>query len=147
LLDIALPIPPGFWHDEWLALVAAACDGIVWIEDCLTDYRIHNNNAAGLRGIGVTAFVTGALSGGLAHHAAKAARLQLLVDRLRSLGPRVVPERLQQAEAAVAFWACRASLPRSVGRRTAIVAAMVRSDAYTNYGDGLKSALRDLLGA
>ncbi len=147
LLDLALPVPSGFWHDEWLALVAAACDGLAWVDDCLTDYRLHDQNAAGLRGSGIKATVAGAVAGGAAHHAAKAARLQRLVDRLRTLGDPVVADRLQQVEGAVAFWASRAALPRSAHRRAAIVAGTLRSGGYAAYGDGLKSALRDLLGA
>lgn len=146
LLELALPIPDGFWHDEWLALVAAACDGLVWLGECLTDYRIHERNTAGLRGTGLRAVVTGAIAGGRAHHAAKAAKLQALADHLRLHGDRVSPARLQQVEAAVAFWCGRASLPASFARRAARVADMVKSHGYVRFGDGAKSALRDLLG-
>jgi glycosyltransferase involved in cell wall biosynthesis len=146
LLDIALPVPEGFWHDEWLALVAAACDGIVWVDDCLTEYRIHDDNAAGLRGTGMTAVVVGAVYGGADHHAAKAAKFELLAAHLRRVGPRVALGRLQQVEAAASFWRRRSALPPSLVQRARFVADTLRADGYATFADGLKSAARDLLG-
>ena len=47
LLEQALPIPEGWVHDEWLALVAAAQGGVVFQEDSLIRYRQHGNNEIG----------------------------------------------------------------------------------------------------
>lgn len=47
LLEQALPIPEGWVHDEWLALVAAAQGGVVFQEDPLIRYRQHENNEIG----------------------------------------------------------------------------------------------------
>ena len=47
LLEQALPIPEGWVHDEWLALVAAAQGGVVFQEDPLIRYRQHGNNVIG----------------------------------------------------------------------------------------------------
>ena len=47
LLEQALPIPEGWVHDEWLALVAAAQRGVVFQEDLLIRYRQHGNNEIG----------------------------------------------------------------------------------------------------
>ena len=47
LLEHALPIPEGWVHDEWLALVAAAERGVVFQEDPLVRYRQHGNNEIG----------------------------------------------------------------------------------------------------
>jgi hypothetical protein len=47
LLEQALPIPEGWVHDEWLALVAAAQRGAVFQEDPLIRYRQHGNNEIG----------------------------------------------------------------------------------------------------
>jgi glycosyltransferase involved in cell wall biosynthesis len=146
LLDLALPVPPNFWHDEWLALVAAACEGLIWMPDRLMRYRIHDGNAAGLRGIGPKAVVAAAIAGGTAHHAAKAAKAAVLAEHLRSLGEVVVPARRRQVEAAVTFWRERATLPASLPRRMAFVVDTLRSRGYSNFADGLKSAMRDLTG-
>ncbi|MDP4816741.1 MAG: glycosyltransferase family 2 protein, partial [Pontimonas sp.] len=47
LLEHALPIPEGWVHDEWLALVAAAQGGVVYHQDPLIRYRQHGNNEIG----------------------------------------------------------------------------------------------------
>ena len=47
LLVHALPIPEGWVHDEWLALVAAAQRGVIFQEDPLIRYRQHGNNEIG----------------------------------------------------------------------------------------------------
>ena len=47
LLEQALPIPEGWVHDEWLALVAAVQGGVVFHQDPLIRYRQHGNNEIG----------------------------------------------------------------------------------------------------
>jgi glycosyltransferase involved in cell wall biosynthesis len=47
LLKQALPIPEGWVHDEWLALVAAVQGGVVFSEDSLIRYRQHGGNEIG----------------------------------------------------------------------------------------------------
>jgi glycosyltransferase involved in cell wall biosynthesis len=47
LLEQALPIPEGWVHDEWLALVAAAQRGVVYHQGPLIRYRQHGNNEIG----------------------------------------------------------------------------------------------------
>lgn len=145
LLDQAFPVPPGFWHDEWLALLAVAQDALCWLPEPLIDYRLHDANAAGLRQIGVAATWTGAQSDGRAHHAAKAARLVALRERLDVLGPRVQSSRRGCVDAAARFWQRRAALPSARLARGPAVVDMLRSHQYTIFAAGLRSALRDVL--
>ena len=49
LLQQALPIPNGWIHDEWIALVAAAQGGVVFSADSLVRYRQHGSNEIGAR--------------------------------------------------------------------------------------------------
>jgi glycosyltransferase involved in cell wall biosynthesis len=44
LLSTALPIPAIYFHDHWLALVAAAQRGIVFLPELLVNYRQHGGN-------------------------------------------------------------------------------------------------------
>ena len=46
---VALPIPPGWIHDEWLAIVAAATGRTAIVDAALTDYRQHGGNQIGAR--------------------------------------------------------------------------------------------------
>lgn len=47
LRTAALPIPAGWMHDEWLAMLAAAAGGLVALDDALILYRQHTSNAIG----------------------------------------------------------------------------------------------------
>jgi len=49
LLERALPMPPGFFHDWWLATVAAASGGIRFVDECLVLYRQHGSNVTDKR--------------------------------------------------------------------------------------------------
>ena len=50
LLDDCLPIrvPPGYWHDAWLALHAAARGGLRFLPEPLIDYRVHEGQQIGI---------------------------------------------------------------------------------------------------
>ena len=48
LLESALPIPEGWIHDEWLALVAAAQGGVSFCPQFLIRYRQHGDNQIGV---------------------------------------------------------------------------------------------------
>ena len=54
LLERALPIPPGWVHDEWLAMVAALSGGLRFDPRELIDYRQHGGNDIGARPLGPT---------------------------------------------------------------------------------------------
>lgn len=41
LLEEALPLPPGFFHDWWLAFAATARNGVVYVPEPLVHYRQH----------------------------------------------------------------------------------------------------------
>lgn len=51
LLSLALPIPKGWIHDEWVALVAASRSGAVFDSRMLIRYRQHEANEIGVRRI------------------------------------------------------------------------------------------------
>jgi glycosyltransferase involved in cell wall biosynthesis len=50
LLADSLPMrmPPGYWHDCWLALHAAARGGLVFLSEPLIDYRVHDKQQVGI---------------------------------------------------------------------------------------------------
>jgi glycosyltransferase involved in cell wall biosynthesis len=52
LKERALPFPDlktqGWWHDGWLAFMAAAMDGLCYIPEVLTEYRLHQNQQLGV---------------------------------------------------------------------------------------------------
>lgn len=145
LINLALPIPQGWWHDEWLAIIAAALGPIAWVAEPLVDYRIHDNNTLGLRRVGARAMLVGAVQGGRDHHAWKAHRLEQLLQRLRLLGGRVPQERLARVEKAVDFWRFRAALPSARLPRASAVWRQFRHGEYHRFAAGARSAVRDLV--
>lgn len=48
LLDVALPLPPSWVHDEWLAILAAARGGLEVCAEHLIEYRVHGGNQIGV---------------------------------------------------------------------------------------------------
>lgn len=50
LLDVVLPIPEGVSvHDRWISLIAEKRKGIQAIKEPVVQYRLHENNAVGLK--------------------------------------------------------------------------------------------------
>lgn len=49
LLDLTLPFPAPWVHDEWLAVVAAALRDVAALPVSLTDYRQHGSNQIGVQ--------------------------------------------------------------------------------------------------
>lgn len=145
LLELALPVPSGYWHDEWLGLVAAALGKIGWIEEPLMQYRLHGENAAGLAGIGTTAKLRGALAGGRRHHALRARKLDALAMRLSCAPSLVCARNGTLVDEARNFWHRRASPPAARAARWQAAAVAWRSGQYQRFADGMKSFARDLL--
>ena len=85
--DLALPIPDGWIHDEWLAIVAAATGRTAIVDAALTDYRQHGGNQIGAR----RADRCGDRSAGCASRASRATRA--CCARPRSLAERLVGAR------------------------------------------------------
>jgi glycosyltransferase involved in cell wall biosynthesis len=54
LLRNALPVPEGWVHDEWLALIAALQNGLIFDSAELIDYRQHSANQIGARRLSVS---------------------------------------------------------------------------------------------
>jgi glycosyltransferase involved in cell wall biosynthesis len=49
LLSLALPLPGYMYHDAWLALIAAATDGVHLLERPTIHYRQHGSNVVGIK--------------------------------------------------------------------------------------------------
>ncbi len=145
LLELGLPFPDGYWHDEWLALLASCFGRMVWIDTALTDYRQHGSNAAGLNQIGLAATVLGAARGGREHDRQKARRFTHLEARLQGSGLPVPSNHRALVQSATTFWSERAALPRFGWTRWRWIAVTARSGSYATFAEGMRSAVRDLV--
>jgi hypothetical protein len=45
---LPIRVPPGYWHDAWLALHAAARGGLCFLSEPLIDYRVHGKQQIGI---------------------------------------------------------------------------------------------------
>lgn len=144
LLSLALPVPAGVWHDEWLALVAASCDGIVWADHPLIDYRLHGGNAAGVDDVGAAATLGALVGDARGFQRAKAEKLGQLASLLHGMYGHSVPARVAAVEAAAAHWGARARRPAWGHGRLRAVIAELRAGRYARFGAGWRSALNDL---
>lgn len=145
LLDYALPVPDGFWHDEWLALIAAAIGQIRRIDEPLIDYRIHDRNQIGLLKIRARERLRAMTSKRGDYHLKRAQKLEVLLQRVRALGSRVATEHLRLIEQVSLHWRDRAHLPSRRLARVPVIWRQWSSGGYQRFSSGFRSALRDLV--
>jgi hypothetical protein len=146
LLADALPLPAGWVHDEWLAIVAAALAGFDCIERPLIDYRQHGRNQLGMpeRSLAVRwselwrppPEPLGALVG----------RYRVLREHLSALDRRVSTAELGNIDGKLDHLRARARLAEGpVWRRAPAVLEQAVRGRYRRYAAGWRSAVRDLL--
>lgn len=145
--DFALasgPFPESWLHDEWLAILAAAHDGVDVEERQLIEYRQHGSNAVGANTRGLRERLSRLSAPGRPRNARLLARATDLVGRLP--GQEEVPERyVSAARAKLDHERFRSGLP---ARRAARVGGVVREwrrGGYRRFGNGMQDVLRDLV--
>ena len=147
LADLALPFPAAWWHDEWLAMVAASLGRMDVIDEPLIEYRQHGHNAIGAppRMPFVASVRSAIRAGGNERRGHKLARAEVLWQRLCLLQPPLPADRLQAVRDLVQHQRVRAYLPRSRMARARMVVRELLSGRYSRYSFGVRSAVRDLL--
>jgi glycosyltransferase involved in cell wall biosynthesis len=147
LLESALPFPPEWWHDEWLALIAAAVGRTDVIEEALIDYRQHAANVIGVppRMSWFKNTRSALAPGGSLRRRNRLARAEVLWEKVRALGTSVRPERASRVEELLAHERLRASLPQARAARLGPVLQEALSGRYGRFSFGLRSVARDLL--
>lgn len=142
--DLALPIPPGWIHDEWLAIVAAATGRTAIVDGPLTDYRQHGGNQIGARRPTAGDLLARLREPREPRNARLLERAGSLVERLRSV-PGVSTADLAAAEQKLEHERRRSALPRARVARIGRVLASMRRGDYARFGNGAKDVLRDLV--
>lgn len=144
LRDLALPVPAGWIHDEWLAIVASALGRLTLVDRPLIDYRQHGANEIGVSAPSVRAKARRVL-------APRGERNRVLAQRAASLDERLdgfdVPQGVrEQAGEKRRFEQQRADLPRNRLRRLPSVLRWAARGDYSTYASrGRADVLRDLL--
>ena len=146
LLELALPIRPGWIHDEWLGVVGALIGRVDCMEWEGIDYRQHGRNQIGARKRSVQEKISGAGVGPRRAFLAKsAARMQALLVWLSETGQGDA-QLLQDVRSAVSHLQFRAAIAGSFSHRLIpVIKEVVRGNCH-RHGSGLRSIVADLAG-
>lgn len=109
LLEVALPIPERFVHDEWLAFLAAALGTLAVERTPLIDYRVHGSNQIGVPPSTLGGQARVALRGRRRRYEDLRERAQSLRERLAEQGADA--EVVALVDAKQAFESARAAMP------------------------------------
>ena len=139
-LEAILPIPRGWVHDAWLALVAAMIGPIAAIDEPLLLYRQHATNliGAGWNPIDKLRIPRDRYVEGLRDTMAG-------WDRAIVLAAELAPERVPALERKRSHMRARLALPETRVKRLSPVLKELGAGRYHASGRGLKTAIRDLL--
>ena len=144
LKNMVLPIPDGWIHDGWIALLAAALSDVASIRDPLIQYRQHPNNQIGgvKRNLGEQ--LDRARRGDPGVHA-RADRFAEAYDRIsKSIDAPYKREVLTELEAKIGHLRTRESLTEPSPLRLPKVLRELAGLRYHRYSNGLSSAAKDL---
>ncbi len=144
LLDVALPFPGSWVHDEWIAMVASITGRTDALAARLIDYRQHGANQIGAAKPGLRDMLAQLGQSRTERGARLVARAEALVDRLDSLGA-VSAEVRDLVERKAAHERRRRALPAFRPARIPGVIREARRGEYALFGRPRITILRDLL--
>jgi hypothetical protein len=145
LLDSAAPFPPGWVHDEWLGMIAAATGTLRLQPEPLIDYRQHGGNQIGARRPTLADRWAKLREPREPRATRLVERTTALIAALERIGPRVSTAHLEAARRRLAHENRRRDLPAfPLARVPSIISAAARGD-YARYSRGAIDVLRDLV--
>lgn len=145
LRELVLPIPTGWVHDGWIALLAAAVGDCLPLSEPLVLYRQHAEQQIGglrrtlLQQIAAARAMRGGFFDELAH-GYQAARDRLAAART----PPCPQDALRQLDAKIAHCRRRVQIRDHRWRHLSLVLEELRSGGYRRYSMGWKSVASDL---
>lgn len=144
LRDTAMPVPPDWPHDAWLAIHAAARGGLLPIGEALIDYRQHADNIVGGRKKSLLGEVLSALALDRAvWYREELARWQTLAKRLAT------PDGTESARLAleekISHLEARAGLPVARWRRLPGIWREISTGRYARHARNWGSIAIDIL--
>lgn len=145
LLPCALPFPPEWIHDEWLAIVAACLGGVNVIEDKLIDYRQHAKNQIGAKRETLRSKIQKAFSTRDRTLSLRAIKIEVLLARLEQLEKPMPATTIAKLHAKLVHQRFRANLPKHRLSRLIPILSEVLTGRYNRFGRGLHCVARDLL--
>jgi len=144
LIKRASPLPPGWMHDEWLALVAAAGGGLAFEPERLIAYRQHSSNQIGAQRITVSGAVARLRENQASFTARQAGRVEALAGLVHSSPPWLGKEAKAKLLEKIDHDQWRVALPPERLRRVVPVLRRLRQGNYHRFSRGFYDALRDV---
>lgn len=145
LLQVALPVPEGWVHDEWLALVAALHQGVAFVDEELIDYRQHGANQIGASRLNAAEAGARLRENRSAFFARKALRNKALTDLVARQPSWLRAQDRDALSSKIEHDQWRSGLPEKHLRRALPVIGRWLSGHYSRYARGLVDVLRDLV--
>jgi len=144
--DVVLPIPSGWVHDGWIALLLAALARGRAVAEPLGLYRQHAGQQIGARPESLLDKYRRRKRQGPALYQATAENYAQALKPLQTLGDRL-PDRsvLDALQGKIDHWRTRARMRVDRPWRLPIIAREVFQGGYRQYSSGWKSAAEDLL--
>ncbi len=133
LLEPALPIPPGFIHDEWLAFIAATLGTLEVETTPLIDYRVHGTNQIGVPPSSLWGQVRVAMKARRNRYEVLASRARALRERLASHMPPANEATLDLLAEKSTFEDARARMPAFWPARLPGILARYRRGDYARF--------------
>lgn len=148
LLDVALPFPSEWLHDEWLAACAAAWKAVAMLPEKLVCYRQHGRNAIGVP-TGRISWLAAYMRRAIAlprdrYLARKISRFHVLHRRLGET-PVARADALALLAEAEQHFIRRRGFSRNPVRRVVSIMKEARTRSYQRFADGVAGMLRDLI--
>jgi glycosyltransferase involved in cell wall biosynthesis len=144
LATLAMPFPPLWVHDEWLAILGAATAEIALVDEQLTEYRQHGGNSIGAKRLSWRDKVRLLREPRDERNRNLAARGAVLLERLLELQSDVSPAAIFDAQAYLKHQAFRRALPKARWRRVVPVLLHGAIHDYARYGQGRLDMVRDI---
>jgi len=144
--DLVLPIPAGWVHDAWIALLISAVARGAVVAEPLVDYRQHAAQQIGARRESLLDKYRKRKRQGRGVYEATAQGYEHALERLRALGDRVAdPAVLEALERKVDHWRARGRMRTQRTWRLPLLAREILHGSYVRYSSGWKSVAEDIL--
>jgi glycosyltransferase involved in cell wall biosynthesis len=143
--DLLLPIPPGWVHDYWIALLLAAASRLDFIDAPLIEYRCHPDQERGVKSGGLAQLWRHFIDLDDAAYRKAAAMRMEVAERLGRYNSVLLAAPISKCHAMVAHLQRRGNLPSKRLLRIRMICRETANGNYFRHSSGLKSILRDIL--
>lgn len=144
LLDVALPVPSAWIHDEWLGAVAAAIGLVDVLPETTIDYRQHGGNQIGAQRLAFHEKLASCFEVRGTKHQLRWHRAEELLQHLRQLNEQVPAPYLEALVEKVAHQRFRAELPSSRWLRPWPIVLELLRGRYSRFSRLVQAITQDL---